>query len=392
MKRWLYGYRTVHGDPVALEAAMLRRLRELFVRATETDAPDVGVDGSFTARIDTQLAGLEPAEEVRVRVGVAERSDVRVQIPVHWHAAVLRRAFPTFDGVLELEPLASDRSQLTLAGAMTVPLGPVGAALDAAGMRALGERTVQRLVERMAGELQVMATEDEPAASVNGLQLRVGDVMTPDPLVLAPEDSLRTAAKLLYHNDVSGAPVVDSNGGLVGVLSERDLMEKEASRAYGHGRHVDVAEAKRKALTVGEACSRPARTTVPEASLHDAARAMLDLDVGRLVVVNESRIAGIVTRHDVLTALIRSDDVLQATIEALLANEGEDRVQAATDWGVVTLRGTVTLRSRVRTIPERVAEVDGVIDVRTDFEWAVDDVLPEAPAGHGRPSGSHPTP
>ncbi len=70
----------------------------------------------------------------------------------------------------------------------------------------------------------------EPAA------LSAADIMSVDPVTLRPDMPLRAAAQLLYEADFSGAPVVDDGGELIGVLSEHDLLGKEAPiRATGCG-------------------------------------------------------------------------------------------------------------------------------------------------------------
>jgi CBS domain-containing protein len=143
--------------------------------------------------------------------------------------------------------------------------------------------------------------------------------MTEDPLVLLDDLPVRTAALLLFHLEVSGAPVVRADGQLVGVLSERDLLEKEALPPDRLGKQGMTAARRRDALTVGEACTRPAVTTVPDVPLRDAARTMVRKGISRLVVVDGSRVAGILTRHDVLQALLRTDAELQEAVDAVLA-------------------------------------------------------------------------
>lgn len=238
--------------------------------------------------------------------GVAVTSGPRLLIPITWEAAPARRAFPSFEGTIELEPLSRAGAQLTIVGAYTVPAGVGGLVVDRTVLHGLAERTTARILDGLARALSGAATHARPPQPPAPL-MRVVDVMTADPLVLADDQPLRTAALLLFHYGIGGAPVIDEHGTLVGVLSEADLVEKEARPRTGLGRGATRSWRRRDALTVGEACSRPARATSGDATLHDAARELLDHDVARLVVVDRSRITGIVTRHDILRALTRSD-------------------------------------------------------------------------------------
>lgn len=242
----------------------------------------------------------------------------------------------------------------------------------------MAHATADHLVALLAHSLEEAAdaapSEGDGAPSP-AAALRVGDLMTPDPLVLDVDLPVRTAALLLTHYDVSGAPVADSQGELVGVLSEADLLEKEAAPCYGWSRSVDEARRRRQALTVGEACSRPARVTVPEATLREATRVMLDARVARLVVLDESRIAGILTRSDVLKALLRTDAALQQAVDAALRELDEPGVHGVVQWGGVELSGQTRYRSRIDAIVQRIGQIDGVVSVEHDLGHREDDVV-----------------
>jgi CBS domain-containing protein len=381
MKRWVYAHSIVDGDPGQLDRLLRERIRALLWQATGTMPSPPAVDGTFRLRLEADVAGRNPGKDVRVCAGVAEDLDDRTRISLAWHAEPARHAFPAFEGALELEPLSARHAQLMLAGAYRVPLGPLGAAADSIGLNAVAQHTVEALVGRLGTVLSsaVATAEPAPTAAVSpSTAMHVADVMTTDPMVFDEALSLRTAALLLVHRGVQGAPVVSDTGALVGVLSEHDLLEKEAAFRPALGRDGRERERRRSALTVGEACSRPARVTVPDATLREAARAMLDHRVARLVVVDGSALVGIITRHDVLKALLRSDAELQAAVEALLADLAEPDVRAQVIWGEVTLSGVVTLRSRVAHVVQSIADIDGVVAVHGEPAWQEDDVLASA--------------
>jgi CBS domain-containing protein len=384
MKRWIYTYRYVDGDPQRLERTLLTHSDDLLRLATA--APDLGPDGdgSFLMELESDLAGMHLAKRVRVSVGVVHRDGQRAALPITWQAEPVRALFPRFSGALEWEPLDRHLGQLTLSGMYETPLGLLGGAVDATLLRDLAHRTAERLVEGIARELARVALAGQqpqhPAGPRRG-PLHVRDVMTSDPIVLDESLPLRTAALILFHGGISGAPVVGADGSLVGVLSEADLLAKEADERYGWGRTVVGEDRRRQARTVADACSAPARVTSPDARLAAAARELLDHNVSRLVVVGEGRVVGILSRHDVLAALIRDDRELVREIRMQLDARGLGMVNVKVEWGQVTLSGTTKLRSTAAMVHRIVEDIDGVISVNPDdLGWIEDDVLPTMPA------------
>lgn len=380
LKRWLYHYESVHGAPERLEQALRHRIRDLLGTVTDGQDAELTAEGELLVRLPAQVLGRELRKLVRLHTGVAEQRGARTCIPLRWHADPAKHAFPSFEGTIELEPQAPSLAHLTIVGAARLPLGPLGAAADAAALGGVADRTVRHLTERLAAALEEAARQPEPheqqeeAASPS--QLRVRDVMTPDPLVMHEDMPLITGALLLFHYDITGAPVRSDAGGLVGVLSEADLLDAEAPLRHGFGRDVEASRRRKGAATVGEACSRPALEVAATALVRQAAELMRDNDVARLVVVDGSDIVGVISRHDVLKALLRSGVVTQAALDRLLAEQGEDQITATVDWGIAHLTGRASTRSRAATLPGEVEALDGVIAVDSDLTWAVDDILP----------------
>ena len=124
-------------------------------------------------------------------------------------------------------------------------------------------------------------------------QMFVGDVMTLDPVVVSAEASLEEAAHLFRSNAISGLPVVDGTGSLIGVISQTDLvgvMDSPLSRLIGiqPGR-----------LRVGELMTSPAVTISLTDSLPEAARLMLGSRVHRLVAIDDDgRPVGVLSAID----------------------------------------------------------------------------------------------
>lgn len=113
-------------------------------------------------------------------------------------------------------------------------------------------------------------------------ELLVADLMTIDPVVVDVDASIEYAAHLLSANSISGLPVVDAGGTLVGVISQTDLiaiMESNVGR---------LVRAKPSGFRVGELMSRPAVTVPLAGSLVDAARLMIDCQVHRVVATDDA--------------------------------------------------------------------------------------------------------
>jgi CBS domain-containing protein len=120
--------------------------------------------------------------------------------------------------------------------------------------------------------------------------------MTRDVVTLERNDKLLVADDLMRLGRIRHLPVVDEDGRLAGIVSQRDLFHSGLIKALGYGSH-----AQRKALdmvVVKEAMQTEVVTTTPDTPLRDAARLMLERKIGCLVVLDEQRIAGILTESD----------------------------------------------------------------------------------------------
>lgn len=202
--------------------------------------------------------------------------------------------------------------------------------------------------------------------------MNVVDVMTRDVATVSPETSLKDVARLLVERQISGVPVVDADGRIVGVVSEADFVSKEVAVTSGltAPRHHflrgddkdDVALlARGKAATAGEAMTSPPITIEAEAPLADAARIMDRKKVNRLPVVEDEKLTGIVTRADIVRAFIREDDQVERDVRDAL--RAVDAIEIAVRDGVVVLAGTVSHESIVPTITTLTASIPGVTAV-----------------------------
>lgn len=124
----------------------------------------------------------------------------------------------------------------------------------------------------------------------------VREVMTRDVVTLDRNDRLLVADDLMRLGRIRHLPVVDEEGRLAGIVSQRDLFHSGLIKALGYGVH-----AQRQALdmvVVKEAMRSEVVTTTPDAPLRDAARLMLERKIGCLVVLDGQQIAGILTESD----------------------------------------------------------------------------------------------
>ena len=117
--------------------------------------------------------------------------------------------------------------------------------------------------------------------NATGYDLLAGDLMTIEPVVVGVDALIEEAQGLLLEYEVSGLPVVDDAGALVGVISQTDFMHLGDPALGNLIRH------KPSGIKVGEVMSRPAVTVMLSTTLREAARTMIDERVHRVVVIDE---------------------------------------------------------------------------------------------------------
>ena len=126
--------------------------------------------------------------------------------------------------------------------------------------------------------------------------LRVKDVMTRDVQVVKRNDQLAVADTLMKQARIRHLPVLDEDGLVCAVVSQRDLFRGALLRALGYGARAE--EAMLRQVPVKEAMSAEIYTIGPEASVADAARVMVERKIGCLPVVEGEKLIGIVTETD----------------------------------------------------------------------------------------------
>jgi CBS domain-containing protein len=141
------------------------------------------------------------------------------------------------------------------------------------------------------------ATELDPQTASAGAA-SVAELMTPDPILVDESASVDDAVRLLEENEISGLPVVDRDGVLVGVITQTDVVR---ARAVGHLWH------RWPGLRVRHLMHAPALTADRSMTMEEAAQLMERAHVHRLVVVDDDQITpiGIISTTDLVRALAR---------------------------------------------------------------------------------------
>ncbi|HEY7023588.1 MAG TPA: CBS domain-containing protein [Candidatus Limnocylindrales bacterium] len=127
-------------------------------------------------------------------------------------------------------------------------------------------------------------------------QVTVAQLMTPDPIVVDESATVYDAVRLLEENDISGMPVIDREGFLVGVISQTDIVRARA---------VDHLWERWPGLRVRHLMHSPAMTADAGMSLEDAAQAMERAHIHRLIVVDDDQLTpvGVISTTDLVRAL-----------------------------------------------------------------------------------------
>ncbi len=214
----------------------------------------------------------------------------------------------------------------------------------------------------------------------------VRDVMTTQVVAVRRGATFKEMAATLRRFRVSAFPVVDEEEKVIGVVSEADLLAKEALADPGvidgllHHRDVQKAEG----LTAGDLMTHPAVTIGPDEPVEHAARIMYTLRIKRLPVVNAGGgLIGLITRTDLLAVYDRSDEEIREDIlDGVILHEFlEDPRQfsVTVQDGVVTLEGSPETTALGRDIVRKVRHVPGVVAVRDRLSYPDDYPVVAAP-------------
>jgi CBS domain-containing protein len=209
----------------------------------------------------------------------------------------------------------------------------------------------------------------------------VKDVMSALPVSVSKTASFREIVAKLRECRVSAFPVLDADGKVIGVVSEADLLVKEAvadepNVVWGWlaGIVHHAARAKAGGVTAADLMTTPAVTIGPDETVEHAARLMYDRKVKRLPVVNPSgRPIGIISRTDVLAVFDRADaEIREEILSQVITGRSEPSwYSVIVKDGVVTLEGTPETVAIGRDLVRRTRHVQGVVAVRDRLVYPV---------------------
>lgn len=207
--------------------------------------------------------------------------------------------------------------------------------------------------------------------------MKIADIMTSDVVSVRPDASFKEIVERLVRCDVSGLPVVDDEGHLVGIVTEADVTSKEAYG--GHRRRAlallaDLLSArehrwatKAAGWEAADVMTEDVVTCSPDDEVRVVARRMLERGVKRFPVVRSGELVGMVSRQDILRMFARPDDTIQAEITRALATDLNRpdgcRVHCSAHDGVATLTGDVRYAWDIPVVISIARNVEGVIDV-----------------------------
>jgi CBS domain-containing protein len=217
--------------------------------------------------------------------------------------------------------------------------------------------------------------------------LTVSDVMTRDVVTVTEDAPFKAVAEILAEQRISAVLVRGTHGGVVGVVSETDLLRKgQFQRLPWRSFQLThrTAQTKAEALTAAQLMTSPVVTVESGCTLDEAARLMAARGIHRLVVVDGDELIGIVTRSDLLSAYLASDQETLARVRRDVIDrhlwDDPRSVDVSVTEGVVTLTGQVEKRSTAVFAEHLTAGVDGVVAVRNKLTWAIDDTA-RSPGG-----------
>jgi CBS domain-containing protein len=209
----------------------------------------------------------------------------------------------------------------------------------------------------------------------------VKDVMTTHVVAVRMNAPFKDMAASLREKRISAFPVLDEDNKVVGVVSEADLLAKEALEYSTPGlvggllHHKEQAKA--AGVTAADLMTSPAVTIGKDELVSRAARLMYTSKVKRLPVVDDAgRLLGIVSRADVLSVFSRSDaGIRQEVIDEIIVGTvltDPERFTVTVKDGIVTVAGSPETASVGADMIKEIRHVEGVVAVRDRLSYTKD--------------------
>ena len=152
--------------------------------------------------------------------------------------------------------------------------------------------------------------------------MKVSSIMTSPAITVPPDADVKTIASVLVSNEVGGVPVVDASGKVLGMVTEGDLIVRNANLHFPrflqimdarifleNPRHFEEETRKMLAATAKDLMSSPVIVVSPEDDIEKAATIMVEKHVHALPVVEHGRVVGIISRSDLVRMLAQEEQV-----------------------------------------------------------------------------------
>ena len=213
--------------------------------------------------------------------------------------------------------------------------------------------------------------------------MKVSQLMTPEVITVGRDATLKEAARRMIEAGVSGLVVTDADGTLQGVITEADFVKTESERRPGkRARLLHWFSREEPAMPdterlVGDVMTSEVITLDTEADHAEAARLMRKAGVKRIPIVDDSgRLAGILSRSDILRAFARPDRDIVSEIEDHVMRDvlwiDPRRVSIQCVEGNVVLNGRLETRSDATLLEALACRVDGVVSMASHLVWDID--------------------
>ena len=183
------------------------------------------------------------------------------------------------------------------------------------------------------------------------------------------DEPVEVAARMMASYGVTALPVLDDTGALAGIVSEGDVLwQRVPADPTASLRRLPDALPSVRPQKVAEVMSRSPVTTRPSADLAEVAGTMLAYDIRSLPVLDGTAVVGIISRRDILRAIVRSDDTLAREVRHRL----DEYADGPRDWvvdvrdGLATVSGTFAGEDDRRIVAVLARTVPGVAAVRVE--------------------------
>lgn len=220
--------------------------------------------------------------------------------------------------------------------------------------------------------------------------MNIEDLMARDVVTVPAEMPLKEVAALLVRHRISGVPVCDADGTVLGVVSEKDILYKELGReergggplAWFAGPWPVAAATKANARVAADAMTSPALTIPWNRPVSAAARIMVERNVNRLPVLGrDGTLVGIVSRADLVRAFCRSDEAIRREIEEAVIVDtlwiAPGTLAVEVEAGHVVIAGKLESSTTAEVVLRMIEGVPGVVSVRAELTLPEDEARPQ---------------